>query len=50
MTLDEIILTPQYKDFTVKFLFLIEGYLDTPGIGMEHTFLWKLYGIDRIYS
>jgi len=43
MTLEEIRETPQYKDFIVKFLFLVEGYLDTPGIGMDQAFLWELY-------
>ncbi|MEI7500724.1 MAG: HAD family hydrolase [Bacteroidota bacterium] len=42
-TLDEIKETPQYKDFIVKFLFLAEGYLDTPGIGMDYIFLWEIY-------
>jgi len=43
MTLEAIKLTPQYNDFSVKMLFLVEGYLDTPGIGMDHAYLWELY-------
>jgi len=43
MTLEAIKLTPQYNDFIVKLLFLDEGYLDTPGIGMDHAYLWELY-------
>ena len=43
MTLDEIKTTPQYKDFIVKFLFLADGYFDTPGIGMDYVFLWELF-------
>jgi phosphoserine phosphatase len=43
MTLEAIKLTPQYNDFSVKMLFLVEGYLDTPGIGMDHAYLWEVY-------
>jgi phosphoserine phosphatase len=43
MTLDEIKMTPMYQDFVVKFLYLAEGYFGTPGIGMDHVFLWELY-------
>ncbi|MDD4602731.1 MAG: haloacid dehalogenase-like hydrolase [Bacteroidales bacterium] len=55
MALDEIMSTPQYKDFIVKFLFLADGYFDTPGIGMDHIFLWELYlftgfSIDEVKS
>lgn len=43
MTLERIKDTPQYQDFTVKLVFLCDGYLDTPGIGMDYAFLWELF-------
>ncbi len=43
MSLDRIKTTPQYQDFIVKFLFLVDGYLGTPGMGMNQAYLWELY-------
>lgn len=43
MTLEEIQLTPYYRDFTVKLPLLYAGYCETPGIGAEYGYPWVLF-------
>ena len=43
MTLEEIQLTPQYKDFISKIPFLYDGYCATPGIAADYGYPWLLY-------
>jgi len=43
MTLEEIKITSQYKDFIAKLLFLFEGYSANPEIGEDYALLWVLY-------
>ena len=43
MTLEEIQLSPQYKDFISKIPFLYDGYCSTPGIGADYGYPWLIY-------
>lgn len=43
VSLDQIKLTSQYRDFIVKILFLYNGYCSTEEIGDEYGYLWVLY-------
>ncbi|MEI7703169.1 MAG: haloacid dehalogenase-like hydrolase [Deltaproteobacteria bacterium] len=42
-TLEAVLATPQWLDFSVKLGFLYEGYAGTPGIGAEYAFPWVTY-------
>lgn len=42
MTLEEIKMTPQYKDFIVKLPFLYDGYCATTGIREDYGYPWVL--------
>ncbi len=43
MSLSDIKVTPQYKDFIVKIPFLYDGYCATSGIGDQYGYPWVLY-------
>ncbi|MCX6281825.1 MAG: haloacid dehalogenase-like hydrolase [Bacteroidetes bacterium] len=42
-SLEEIRMSPQYRDFIARMLFLFEGYAATPGIGDEYALVWVIY-------